>query len=159
MDLETRKGGLDCSSTTTNFQSAASGHRRPGAGRPLLRGGPGRAADLEGTRGGQRLCTWLATACPGSRSYLTGQVACQLFSVHAEGERGDSDGGRWPAWRWTWCRQRRPRRNSSAGLSGGRGWSRHAGRGGASPAEPPAPGTSPLDSRVTACSRRLSKEG
>ena len=49
---------------------------------------------------------------PREPFYLTGQVAGQPFSVHAEGERVILTGADGRRERWTWCRQRRPRRNS-----------------------------------------------
>ena len=67
--------------------AAASGDRRPGAGRSLLRRGAGGAADAAGAGGGQRPGAGAARACRSEPFYLTGQVGGQPFSVHAEGER------------------------------------------------------------------------
>ena len=57
-------------------------------------GGPGRAADLEGTRGGQRLAPGSPRRVPREPFYLTGQVAGQPFRKCAcRGRAGDSDWG------------------------------------------------------------------
>src|SRR5205807_4866391 len=61
-------------------------HRRPGAGRPLLRGRARRAAHLAGPGGGQRPGAGPARG-PRAPFYLTGQAGGQPFSLHAEGER------------------------------------------------------------------------
>ena len=70
-----------------NFQRAAPGDRRPGAGRPLLRRRAGGARRRLKQRVAANALELARHGVPKTPFYLTGQVAGQPFSVHAEGER------------------------------------------------------------------------